>query len=126
MNSAKILRWGSIAVIGVGILLGLWHAKIALRGIFVFRENEPLAVWIGVLCGPLSTLPAAMVSLFSRKVGAYWLIAGACISFTSFIFWPGFLVQEIPVILLKWCGPMMALGGSMLLLERARAKRSVS
>jgi hypothetical protein len=54
---------------------------LALKAMFVFRSDEPASTWNFIVSGPLSTLPAVIVSYFWPKIGGTWLIAGSVLSF---------------------------------------------
>jgi hypothetical protein len=64
-----------------GIVLGCAHLSLALKAMFVFRSDEPASTWNFIVSGPLSTLPAVIVSYFWPKIGGTWLIAGSVLSF---------------------------------------------
>jgi hypothetical protein len=55
------------------------------RTLFVFRAEEPFSAWVAVFAGPLSTLPAVAVALFSRRWAAGWLIAGGLVSLGALV-----------------------------------------
>ena len=65
-----------VAVLGSGIILGVWHHQIGGRALWVFRNDEPVSSWVTILAGPLTTLPATLLAGWRRQWGAYWLIAG--------------------------------------------------
>jgi len=64
----------------IGILVGIIHFKIGLKAIFVFTNDEPILVWVFALLGPLTTLPAVMLSFLKPKIGGIWLIVGSFLS----------------------------------------------
>lgn len=101
-----------------GLALGVWHLRLALDAIFVFRRGEALTSWITMLAGPLSTLPAVVLTLVKRKLGGYWLLAGAAISFTIFILAERGLTENTVPFLSMMAGPMAIIGAGMVLLSR--------
>jgi hypothetical protein len=98
------------------LALGVWHLGLGIRAMFVFRSGEPITSWIVILCGPLSTLPAVIVSCFRRRTAGYWLILGAVISFVALIISESGLTENSLPFLWMMAGPMAALGISLLLL----------
>ncbi len=64
----------------VGVLVGLWHMRLAAVAIFVFREHEPLSSWIGVATGLLATLPLVLLSIASPRWAGWGLIVAALAS----------------------------------------------
>lgn len=65
----------------IGMVIGLKHLRLGFTALFVFTNNEPLSSWICIICGPISTLPAVITSLFNKKFAGYWLVSGAILSF---------------------------------------------
>ena len=64
-----------------GIFLGCGHLWLALKAMFVFRNDEPTSTWYFIIVGPLSTLPAVVVACLWPKIGGGWLIFGSVLSF---------------------------------------------
>ena len=64
-----------------GILIGTYHLWLSFKAWFVFRNNEPVSLWIFMFSGPLSTLPASITAFYEPKIGSSWLICGSIISF---------------------------------------------
>jgi hypothetical protein len=67
-------------VLTVGITLGIPHHMLAIRSLFVFRNDEPLSSFVIIMAGPLTTLPAVLLAIFRRSWGATWLVAGSLLS----------------------------------------------
>lgn len=106
----------------VAFVIGWYHLRMGMKAIFVFRNNEPLASWVSIIAGPLSTLPAVSLALFKRKLAGYWLIVGGFISFVAIL-----LVQPDSDILtlsarvaLMILLPMLGLGAAFMLLKKAK------
>ena len=104
----------------VGILLGLFHLRLAAKALFVFRGDESLLLRLFVLFGPLSTLPASITAFFRPLIGATWLIVGSAVSFL-------FVVMDerqegdfstLMSILTTYSLPMFALGVALLFIYR--------
>jgi hypothetical protein len=114
-------EFGKFVLILTSLVIGIWHFGFALKALFVFRPKEPLSMWIIILAGPLSTLPAVLVSFIWIRIGGIWLVCGGLISLIALLF------LEIPnkfldvfQYALKFIGPMLLLG---LLAFFARARR---
>lgn len=84
-NQARVqspTRRPGLVTLGLGVVagmaLGVWHASLALRGLFVFGETEPFSAWV-VLGTLLGTLPAAILALVSPRGAArsLWILGGA-------------------------------------------------
>ena len=73
---------GSQVLFGLGVVgdvaLGMWHGSLALMGLFVFRETEPLSAWVTV-GSLLGTLPAALLAFWKPRVATYiyWALAAS-------------------------------------------------
>jgi len=76
--------WVFRFVIVVGVLVGLWHMKLALTAVFVFRIEEPLASWFAVVLGPGFTLLGVLIASVIPRWGGAMLIAAAAIAFAIF------------------------------------------
>jgi hypothetical protein len=109
----------------VAIALGIWHLTLALQAIFVFRAGEPIVSWIAILCGPASTLPAALLAIFSRRAGAYWLIGGGIISFLVFAIGEGVASDNLLPFLSRISIPMVVMGAILVYLRAAPPKLAV-
>jgi hypothetical protein len=108
------------AIFVAALVIGWYHLRMGMKAIFVFRNNEPLFSWIGIIAGPLSTLPATIVAFFKRKLGGYWLIAGGFISFVSILLLKPesdlvWLVGRVALMILL---PMLGLGIAFILSEK--------
>ena len=108
------------ALIAVGLLLGIWHFKVAIKAMFVFRDNDPSSMWNFILTGPLSTLPAVIVSFLWPKIGGSWLLLGAVLSAVFAVI--ATLDQRLIWVILLYCAPMLILGLGLLLLGNQRAE----
>jgi hypothetical protein len=111
------LRGTFICLLVVGAILGIWHAQLGGRALFTFRNDEPYSSWVGIFFGPLSTLPAVALAMFTRRYSAAWLIAGGLISLGALAASAAgkanplgeFRDFVLPFLLLSG-GPMIALG----------------
>jgi len=58
------------------VALAMWQVPLALRGLFVFRETEPLSAWVAV-GSLLGTLPAALLAVWYPRLAArvFWVLA---------------------------------------------------
>jgi hypothetical protein len=102
------------AVLGAGILVGLWHLWIAAQAIFVFRTGEPFASWVIILLGPASTLLAVLSALVSRHIAGYWLLAGGLASLVIFAVYASSGATESVYFALRISGPMALIGAFIL------------
>jgi hypothetical protein len=93
---------------------------MGMKAIFVFRNNEPLASWVAIIAGPLSTLPAVFLALFKRKLAGYWLIVGGLISFVAILLvqTDGDFLSISARVALMILLPMLGLGAVFLLLQK--------
>ncbi len=105
------------ALLAVGVLIGSLHLWLAIKAMFVFRNEEPISMWIFVFSGPLSTLPAIVTGFFSPTIGSSWLICGSIVSlvaaFTNVEVNKG--LQEMIWYFTSYSAPMLVLGIALLL-----------
>jgi hypothetical protein len=106
MNFKLIIRY---IFLSIGIIVGIFHLKQGLKAMFVFRANEPISMWVSVIAGPLSILPAVLVSFFLPKVGGLWLICGSIVSIVAFLT-TTYTVRDIVWYLLAYSFPMFIFG----------------
>jgi hypothetical protein len=112
-------------LLSTGVLLGIWHAQMATRAVFTFRNDEPYTSWIGIFAGPLSTLPAVALALYRRRWSALWLIGGGAISLIALSVKivakgnpVGESVEFLTSFLLIVVCPMVALGLGLFWIDR--------
>ena len=126
MEYSKLMRrdWVRIclklAVLAVGIYVGLQHLKVGAKAWFTARNDEPAAFWLAIYAGPLCTLPASITAFFNERVGGWWLICGA---FLFYIGAMGALGPEATTdnaiwFLSRWSAPMIAIGLAFLFLAK--------
>ena len=111
------MRGALLCILVAGAVLGLWHAQLGGRALFTFRNDEPYSSWVGIFFGPLSTLPAVALAMFTRRWSAAWLIAGGLISLGALVVSAagkpnplGEFRDLVLLYLLLGSGPMIALG----------------
>ncbi len=73
----KLLPRVGLAV--VSIVLGQWYMRLALRALFVFRQDEPL-VRLVVLIGPIYTMPGGVFAAFKPRSGGIALLVAGLVS----------------------------------------------
>lgn len=119
-------RAGLAVILSGGIILGVWHYQIAMRALWVFRNNEPLSSWVSVLAGPVSTLPATLLAVFRRRWGAVWLLGGALASLGGVVAHElvnGESLAEVATAAVRYSVPisipMILLGFGLVWLERS-------
>ena len=103
-----------IASLCVALVVGVWHLDLALRAIFVFRNNEPITSWAAVLLGPGSSLIAALLAIFAKKLGGYWLVVGGCLSLVVFIVGERGISENLVPFLLMIFVPMLLVGTAII------------
>ena len=105
-------RFSKYILLLAGIVLGCAHLWLALKAMFVFRSDEPSSTWNFILSGPLSTLPAVIVSYFWAKIGGTWLIVGSVLSFLFAIasMQTDRNLHDIVWYFSAYSGPMLVLG----------------
>jgi hypothetical protein len=69
----------------IAFAVGLFHLRLGLTAIFVFKNNEPLSSWICIISGPVSTLPATITAIFNKKLAGFWLVLGGILSFAAIL-----------------------------------------
>jgi hypothetical protein len=76
--------WTVRVLIVLGVLVGLWHLRLALEAIFVFRNDEPIASWLAVVLGPGLTLLGVLLAVPKPKLGGAMLIVAGTLAFAIF------------------------------------------
>ena len=73
-------------------------------------------MWVFVLFGPLTTLPAVIIAFFWSRTGGGWLIFGAIVSFVAYLV----SMESITIFqeIVWYSGPMLVLGAAALLAYR--------
>lgn len=107
----------AIALSVLAVALGLWHMRLALDAILVFRAGEPWTSWIAVLCGFVSTLPAAILSFFLRRTAGYWLIGNAVVALGVLAMEEGEMGDLLGLLAIM-IGPILAVGIGFVILSR--------
>jgi hypothetical protein len=69
-------------LLGLGLLVGLGHFILWWSVLFVSGGNLLIDA-LGLLSGPFLTLPAVVISLFSRRVGGSLLVIGSVVSLAT-------------------------------------------
>ena len=119
------LRTEFVLLLVLGALLGIWHAQMGTKVVFTFPQGEPFTSWVGMFSGPLSTLPAVALALYSRRWGASWLIAGSLVSLVALSVSvagkanpASEFTELLASFLLMVSGPMAALGLGLFWIDR--------
>ncbi len=110
LRRAVIKRWIFISLIVIGAFIGLWHFRLAMRAVLVFRHDESVLSWVAILSGPLSTLPAIIVSVINRKLGSSWLIIGSLVSLLAMVLGENFKMERVIPFFYMFSTPMIILG----------------
>lgn len=118
-NRQNLLFMGLIVV---GLLIGIWHFRLAMTAIFVFRENESVLSWIAVICGPFTTLIAIILAVFVRRAGSFWLIGGGISSLIAMFVLERLKTENIFPFFYMISLPMIVLGASFLMIETKKNK----
>jgi hypothetical protein len=108
-----------IAVTMAGCAVGVWHLWLAAEAIFIFKTGEPWTSWVAIICGPVSTLPAVVLSLFNRRAAGGWLVMGSLLSFAAFLMGEGGLTDNLLPYVWMMAAPMFFIGIIMLVLAKS-------
>jgi hypothetical protein len=111
----------SVIAVCIAIGLGVWHLNLALQAILVFRSDEPLFSWIAILTGPACTLPAALLSVFAKQAGGYWLVASGVFSFLMFAIGEHGATENLLPFLSRISVPMTLTGAILIHLSKMRS-----
>lgn len=96
----------ALAVIGTAV--GLWHCFISLQTIFVMKDEGLLV--LGLVFGPLLTLPAVLSSAWKPRVGGWILTVAACVFLLTSVLHYGIELYQIGVAIAQFVLPMALLG----------------
>jgi hypothetical protein len=99
-----------IVIIILSIIVGIWHLRLGMKALFVFRQDEPITSWITIFSGPLSTLPAVIFALFRNKLGSGWVVLGGILSLIALFIEENYQLENIVQYCLKITIPMISIG----------------
>ena len=108
-------RWIIRAVIMVGLVLGIWHFRLALTSIFLFKAGEPVSSWLAMVTGPCLTLPAILLAIFKERIGGFLLIVGGLVSLIAMTIGEHLILENIVPFFYMISAPMVILGGALLI-----------
>jgi len=111
----------SVIAICLAIGLGVWHFNLALQAVLVFRSDEPIFSWIAIVTGPACTLPAALLSVFAKQVGGYWLVASGIFSFLMFAVGEHGATENLFPFVSRISVPMTLVGAILIHLSKMRS-----
>jgi uncharacterized integral membrane protein len=111
----------SVMAVCVAMALGVWHFNLALQAILVFRTGEPISSWIAVLTGPACTLPAALLAVFTKRAGGYWLITSGILSFLVFAVGEQGATENLFPFISRISVPMTLIGAILIYLSKMRS-----
>ncbi len=111
-----------IAVTIAGCAVGVLHLWLAATAIFLFKTGEPWTSWVSIICGPVSTLPAVVLSLFNRRAAGIWLIAGSFFSFGAFLMGEGGVTDNVFPYIWMMAAPMFVMGVIMVMLAKIKIR----
>jgi hypothetical protein len=95
----------------IALSIALIHLRYGIKALFVFANYEPFSLFLALILGPVSTLPALIIGLFWTRIGALWLILGSVTSFGLII--PSLVPKGINGVFyyfLMFSGPMLLIG----------------
>ena len=115
-----------IGLIILSIIVSIWHLRLGMKALFVFRQDEPITSWVAIFCGPLSTLPAIMIALFKNKIGGSWLILGGILSLIALFIEENYQLGNIVQFFLKITIPMLSIGVFIFLESYRRERFTIS
>lgn len=106
-----------ITICILGVLLGLWHLRLATQAVFVFRESEPIASWLAIVLGPAATLFLGILAIFLRKVGGIALIVCGVAALIFFVVSDEPSREHVTSFLVQISLPMVVIGIAFFLLS---------
>jgi hypothetical protein len=114
-----------MAVLIAGVLIGAWQSFISLQTIFVMRDEWLLLV--ALIIGPLSIIPAVVVSIWKPRLSGWWLISGGIALSGVVALHSGVEAVQIQTALFLYSLPMMLLGvGFVLVAKLGSASKALS
>ena len=116
MQSKRLVQ---VAVILVGVAVGIWHLYLASLAIFLFRTGEPWTSWASVVLGPGATLVAVVCCIFSCRVGGIVLLALATLALAAFAIGQSGDLENLAAFFARITLPVATLGTVALVLSRA-------
>ena len=97
-----------LLLVASGLTIGIWYAFLTLQTIFVMRDEWVLLA--GLVVGPLSVLPAIVVSIWRPRAAGKWLLAAATAFLVITCTHRGVDGHQVGMSVTKFVLPMVALG----------------
>jgi hypothetical protein len=97
-----------VAFFIIGIVIGAWQGFISLQTMFVMRDEWLLL--IALIIGPLSIIPAVVLSLWKPRLGGSWLIIAGIVFFVVVAAHSRVEMAQIQTAFLHFSLPMLVLG----------------
>ena len=113
---------GAFVVAGLGITA--WQLDLAIQAIMVFRTGEPITSWVSMLLAPVFSLIGSIATMFNKKLGAYWFIAGALIALFFFVGIEKGLTENGMAFLVRISIPMLVIGCGILVWSYTKKVRT--
>lgn len=126
----RILSIRDTAVLGLAIVLSalslVWLASLYAWGFAARTGADQWKVWIFLLAGPMSALPAALLSFRRPVIAGIWLMSAGMLGFVlsnnlspSLLWWGGLDRDVSWQSAATWifCGPMLIVGAGSLVIE---------
>jgi hypothetical protein len=92
----------------VGVIIGTWQGFISLQTIFVMKDEWLLLVTL--IIGPLSIIPAVLVSMWRSRLGGWWLISAGIAFFALTLLHRGIESGQIKTAFFLFALPIVLLG----------------
>ena len=106
----------------IAFAVKLFHLRLGLTSIFVFKNNEPLSSWIFIISGPVSTLPATITAIFNKKLAGFWLVSGGILSFAAILPDREYMLSALVAI----AAPMILIGLAFIGIAAANKKEQAT
>jgi hypothetical protein len=121
MKTAGALK---LILLMAGVLIGTWQAFVSLQTIFVMK-NEWLLL-VALIIGPLSVVPAAVVSIWRPRLGGWWLVSAGIAFFVIASLHAGIEIGQITTAFSLFSLPMILLGAGFIWIAKLGSHPTIS
>jgi hypothetical protein len=118
-------RAAVVAAVIVGLVIATWHVTVAVKALFVFRENEPLTSWLALFLGPGLTVLGCLLAFVRPFAGGATVLAGGLLGAAAFLIGEGGRTEYIRSYFLQFTAPMLAIGIALIALSVLRTHQDV-
>ncbi len=103
-------KWFYRALYMIGLVIGVWHLRLALMAIYLFHANEPITSWVSVIAGPCMTLPVMVYLIINNKRGGILLVCAGLVSTIIMSIGEHFNHENLIPFMYMISAPMMVIG----------------